>query len=79
FYAAQFYHQAQQDINGLQQLVQNGEMNALLGWLREKVHVHGRKYNSEELCTRITGKGLDAAYFMQYIEDKYNGIYGLNN
>lgn len=75
FYAAQFYHQAQKDITGLQDQVAKGEFSDLLHWLREKVHIHGRRYNSEELCKRITGQKLDPAYFMKYITDKYSGIY----
>jgi carboxypeptidase Taq len=77
FYAAQFYHQAQQDINGLKEQVRAGQFGPLLQWLRAHVHEYGRRYTSEELCTRITGGGLDAAYFMQYIQDKYNDIYEL--
>ena len=78
FYAAQFYHQAQHDIEGLRQQVAGGEFANLLHWLREKVHIHGRRYNSEELCAQITGERLNPAYFMQYITDKYAGIYNIS-
>ncbi len=79
FYAAQFYAQAQKDIDGLLPKVANGELTGLLHWLREKVHVHGRRYTSEELCTQITGKGLDPAYFLDYVKDKYRAVYGVNS
>jgi len=77
FYAAQFFHQAQQDIAGLQEQITNGELAGLLQWLRAKVHKHGRRYNSEELCERVTGKKLDAGFFMWYITHKYAGVYGI--
>ena len=77
FYAAQFYSKAQEDIAGLLPQVANGELSELLKWLREKVHIHGRRYNSEELCERITGKKLDTSFFIRYIESKYKDIYGI--
>jgi carboxypeptidase Taq len=76
FYAAQFFHQAQQEIVGFHDLVRDGKLMPLLIWLREKVHKHGRRYTSEELCERITGQKLDPAYFLRYAEEKYNTVYG---
>jgi len=77
FYAAQFFHQAQQDIDGLKTQLSRGETGALLQWLRGHIHQYGRRYTSEELCERVTGKRLDATYFMQYIQEKYADIYGI--
>jgi carboxypeptidase Taq len=75
FYAAQFFEQAEKDIPGLIGNIETGKTESLLKWLREKVHVHGRKYTSEELCNQITGKGLDFKSFMRYAERKYSAIY----
>ena len=77
FYAAQFFAQAQKDIPGLQQQILNGGFTELLAWLREKVHIHGRRYNSEQLCERITGQKLDTSFFIRYAVEKYNSIYGI--
>ena len=77
FYAAQFFSKAQEDIKNLSQQIANGELTELLQWLREKVHKHGRRYTSEELCERITGKKLDATFFIRYIQAKYKEIYGV--
>ena len=79
FYAAQFYEQAKTDIPGLPEQIRNGRFKPLLEWLREKVHIHGRRYTSEELCERITGKKLDAACFMKYAEEKFGTVYDLSN
>ncbi len=79
FYAAQFYAQAQKDIPGLLEQIRKGQFKPLLEWLREKVHTHGRRYTSEELCERITGKKLDAACFMSYAEEKFGRVYDLVN
>jgi len=75
FYAAQFFHQAQKDISDLHTQITTGELSSLLHWLREQIHQHGRRYTSEELCERVTGQKLNPAYFMDYIRDKYSGIY----
>lgn len=75
FYAAQFFHQAQKGINGLPSKIASGELSVLLYWLREKVHIHGRRFNSEELCKQITGEKLNPLYFMNYVQEKYDSIY----
>ncbi len=77
FYAAQFFEQAKKELPGLEEEIRNGDSSALLTWLREKVHVHGQMYNSEELCKRITGEGLNFDHFMRYAEAKFTFIYGL--
>ena len=77
FYAAQFYTFAAQEIVGLEDKTAAGDFTELLAWLREKVHRHGRRYNSEELCEKVTGERLDPAYFVRYIEAKYDEIYSV--
>jgi carboxypeptidase Taq len=77
FYAAQFFEQAVKDIHGLPAEIEKGQFDELLQWLRKHVHVHGRRYTSEELCKRITGRGLDLGAFMNYIKAKYSAVYEL--
>jgi carboxypeptidase Taq len=77
FYAAQFFEKAMEELPGLDEEISTGKFESLLQWLREKVHRHGRRYTSEELCRRITGRGLDFDAFMRYAERKYSGIYKL--
>jgi len=76
FYAAQFYHQVQKEISDIGVQITKGDFRQLLQWLREHIHIHGRRYTSEELCERITGQRLDTNHFLQYINNKYSGIYG---
>lgn len=47
----------------------------LLLWLRQQIHVHGRYYTSEELCTRVTGEALNSKHFINYAVRKFNDIY----
>ncbi len=78
FYAAQFWEEAQRQLPGLIQETGAGHFNNLLHWLRQNIHRHGRRFRSEELCERITGRGLDVSAFTRYAREKYNGIYNLN-
>jgi carboxypeptidase Taq len=71
FYAAHFFHQAQKDIIGLKEQIAKGDFAPLLKWLRKNIHQYGRRYRSEELCKKVTGKGLTLASFMSYLKDKY--------
>jgi carboxypeptidase Taq len=75
FYAAQFYQQALKEIPNLLIEIERGEMSSLLNWLREKIHLHGRKFTSEELCQNICSEGLNIDCFLQYVERKYKEIY----
>jgi carboxypeptidase Taq len=75
FYAAQFFVAAEDQQPGLTQAIGSGNTNSLLAWLRDRIHRHGRRYNSEELCFRATGKSLDTSYFLTYLLDKYRNIY----
>lgn len=77
FYAAQFFEQAAKDINGLQQQIETGNFFNLLQWLRTNIHQYGRRYTSEELCKRVTGRGLDFSAFMRYIQNKYTQVYDI--
>jgi carboxypeptidase Taq len=77
FYAAQFWEQGLAEIPELVADIEGGRFDTLLHWLRTGVHQHGRRYRSEELCEKITGKGLDIGSFIRYVNEKYSGIYGI--
>jgi carboxypeptidase Taq len=75
FYAAQLFSSADNQINSLDTTIGSGDTAPLLQWLRHQVHRHGRRYTSEELCRKATGKTLDISYFLSYLLDKYRNIY----
>jgi carboxypeptidase Taq len=49
-----------------------GDFAPLLGWLRQHVHAHGRKFRPGELCRRATGRPLSADAFLAYLREKLN-------
>lgn len=75
FYAAQFYAQAEKDISKLGKKLSKGNTAPLLTWLRENIHQHGRRYEADELCNRVTGESLNVDHFLKYASDKFLNIY----
>jgi len=75
FYAAQFYAQAKKDIPDLEKKISSGDNRSLLDWLRKNIHQHGSRYNPNALCKRVTGETLNFKYFMDYVKEKYEGVY----
>ncbi|MCF7903384.1 MAG: carboxypeptidase M32, partial [Candidatus Marinimicrobia bacterium] len=76
-YSAMWFNQAGQEIQDLDGKMAKGELLPLRDWLREKIHRHGRSKTADELVKDITGQELSAKPFLDYLEMKYRGIYGL--
>jgi carboxypeptidase Taq len=57
--------------------IERNEFGALLGWLRENVHRHGRKYEPNTLIERATGRPLTAQPYLDYLHSKFGEIYQL--
>ncbi len=73
----QLWEKIQQDIPDLEAQIEKGEFASLLGWLVEKVHKHGAKYEPQVLVQKITGSKIDPQAFLRYLNSKYSQIYGL--
>jgi carboxypeptidase Taq len=76
-FAAQFFSTIQQQVLDLATKVAAGDTSPILSWLRENVYGSGRKYRSNDLCSKIAGKNLDTTYFVDYLLHKYGLIYNL--
>ncbi len=75
--SAQLWEKIDHDIDGLDQHIRKGEFQALLHWLRENLHKHGRKYDPQDLVQKITGARISAEPYLRYLTTKYSEIYGL--
>ena len=75
--SAQLWEKINKDIPDLPEQIRNGKFDALLTWLREKVHVHGRKFDPQVLVQKLTGSKIDSAPYVRYLTKKYSEIYGL--
>jgi carboxypeptidase Taq len=76
--SAQIFCQASQEIPDLTAKIASGQFRELLGWLRGKIHRHGRKFTAVELLRRVTGREFEAQSYLEYIRSKYSDIYGLD-
>jgi len=77
--SVQLWERINRDIPDLEEQIRRGEFSALLSWLRENIHRHGRKFEPQELVERVTGSKIDPAPYVRYLRDKYAQIYEFGN
>ncbi len=75
--SVQLWEKINEDISDLDEQIRQGEFDTLLGWLRDNVHVHGRKYEPQELVQKVTGSKITPEPYLRYLESKYSEIYEL--
>src|SRR5215208_5720480 len=57
--------------------MEGGEFGTRLGWLRQNVHRHGKKYEPDDLIEHATGSPPDTAPYLHYLETKFGELYSL--
>lgn len=77
FLSAQYYRQAVMAQPAIPDEIGTGRFDTLLGWMRANIHVHGRKYTSDELTRRLTGESIQSRYYTEYLKEKYGDLYGI--
>jgi carboxypeptidase Taq len=75
--SAQLFEAARRAHPSLVEEIGRGEFATLLGWLREHVHVHGRKFFPQDLLERATGSRLTPEPYLRYLWEKFGDIYGV--
>jgi carboxypeptidase Taq len=75
--SAQLWEKINADIPDLDEQIRKGKFDALLGWLRGKVHIFSSKYEPQTLVQRVTGSKINADAYVRYLTKKYGDIYGL--
>ena len=58
--------------------IANGRFATLLGWLRQNIHRHGRKFLPREILQRATGSALTLEPYLRYLQRKFGEIYGIS-
>ncbi len=76
-YAAQFYETAVAEEPVIGEEMAEGQTEALVHWLHENIHQHGRKFTPRELVQRVTGRPLGYEPFVRYATAKFSEIYEL--
>ena len=75
--SAQLWEKINADIPDLADQFRKGEFGVLLSWLQEKIHIHGKKYEPQELVQRVTGSKINSEAYVRYLKGKFSDIYGL--
>jgi carboxypeptidase Taq len=76
-YAAQFADTLEKEMPALWSEVGNGSLLPVKQWLAERIYHYGKLQTPSEIVRRVTGKPLDPAHLVAYLERKYTEIYKL--
>ncbi len=73
--AAQLWYTASEQIPDLEGGFAQGEFQPLLGWLREKIHRHGRRFDTDQMVEQSTGQALGPESLLRYLKERYLPLY----
>jgi len=76
-YGLQFVSRLRKDMPDMDDRIRSGELTGIKQWLDENIHRKGRSRTPRELCEEISGQPLSAQYFIDYLTEKYTGVYSL--
>ena len=60
----------ERDIGLIEDLIQDGEYQKIISWLRNNVHKYGRSVNSMDLIKKVTDEELSPNHFINYLKSK---------
>jgi carboxypeptidase Taq len=69
-YAAQLFKTAEQQIPAMKAEFAKGNFKPYLDWLRQNIHSQGRRYQPDELITKVTGEAPNSAYLLEHLKSK---------
>ncbi len=76
--SALFYDQALAAHPDIPEQIENGEFDTLHTWLKDNIYRHGSKYTANELIEKVTGGPLTIEPYINYLRNKFGGLYDLN-
>jgi carboxypeptidase Taq len=76
-YGAQFLGAMKKDMPDLEHRIETGDLLSVRAWLKENIHRHGSVYKPEALIKKVTGEEMNAKYYIDYLTEKFGGIYEL--
>jgi len=77
-YAAQWMHTLRGVMPDLDEKVAAGNLLPIRERLREQIHVHGRRYSTDDLARRVSGETLNPAYFDTYLRERFGTLYNVS-
>ena len=76
-FAAQFYHQMEQDMD-VEEALRSGAFEKISGWLKENIHQYGAFKDADELMMDVCGESFDPKYYIEYLKNKYAQLYQIS-
>jgi carboxypeptidase Taq len=76
-YGLQFWQKLKADLPEAEEYIARGNFTPIRAWLSDTIYIWGRRLDPPELLKKVTGAALSAEPFLNYIEDKYAGVYGI--
>ncbi len=73
--AAQLWARVRQLRPGIEEDFSRRDFSWLLAWLRENVHAPARRFSALELVRRVTGEELSPRHLVEYLRERYGGLY----
>lgn len=73
--AAQLWQVVRRALPGLEDDFARGEFSRLLGWLRQNIHSHGKRFDTRELVRRVAGEELSPRHLLDYLRERYAPLY----
>jgi carboxypeptidase Taq len=75
-YSGQLTAAITRDLPDWREEMSKGKLESVNTWLKTNVHSKGDLYDPQELIEQATGKKLDSQPYLQYLNEKYGGLYG---
>lgn len=75
--AAQFFTAFAKKHPDYEALIEQGDLTFIRDWLKKNIHHHGKTYDLDELCKKVTGKPFSEEAYCSYLKKKYADIYQL--
>jgi len=72
--SAQISFQMEKDIGLIDNLIENGQYEKIILWLKNNIHEFGRSFNSRELVRKVTNEELSSDYFINNLKSKINDL-----
>ncbi|MDC3135041.1 carboxypeptidase M32 [Prochlorococcus sp. AH-716-J09] len=70
--SAQISNQMEKDIGLIDNLIEKGEYQKIIFWLKNNIHQYGRSVNCMELVRAVTNEELSPNYFINHLRSKVN-------
>lgn len=76
-YASHLFTKFEKDHPDWKKRIAQGELIFVKNWLNNAVFQHGKRYSSNELLKKVTGKAFSADAYISYLNAKYAEIYSI--